>query len=133
MIVESINDQFFVFLFSFFCGGVFFSVVVGLQFLGCPCTNPVGNLPERRTLHVIAKQPKLTPILIKGPMCNGGLSLYKPCRKSTGKPCNHVAKYFGATYYILAHRVLGPTVERDDRERETLEYRNISIYIAIYI
>ena len=50
-------------LFSFLraCGGVF------LKFLGCPRTNLVGNLPERKTLVAIAKQ-KLTPI-VKRPMC----------------------------------------------------------------
>ena len=121
------------------CEGVFFQfsgcphtspVLYYVLLLGCPCTNLVGNLLERKTLVAIAKQ-KLTPI-VKGPMCEPrvilrlivGLPLYKPCKKYTGKKNLAI---------ILQNISARPPLSEWERERERNAWvlKRISLYIYL--
>ena len=86
-------------------------------FLGCPCTNLVGNLPERKTLGAILQNNQKTADPDrKRTNVHWWAVPVQTGRKSTGKknPCNHLAIYFGA-FFGAWDRPL--SVERE-RERE---------------
>ena len=85
--------------------------------LGCPCTNLVGNLPERKTLAILQLQNKSWPRSSKDVFLCCYVFLL-------GCPCTNLLGNLPERKTLQSSRKIFRRVDRWEREREMLEYRN---------